>query len=213
MNLDELISALSENAKDRFQIESPNDYSRIFLELTKDRLYQKKILRIQRIINSSDNKISTWKTLLFVELEKVEELKYALEWAALVKDSLLDPETADLYLFIIFENDVLNLERSLRIETSEQYCRKYVQRPNETVDELIERTFLGKIEGGKQSLLTTDPVNNALILTGNKSEWFTKEEQNNWKEIFLSSYTGFGLRSSRGESIWAPTRLKPRAAG
>lgn len=38
-----------------------------------------------------------------------------------------------------------------------------------------------------------DPLNKALSITSSSFEWFTKEEQKKWKEVFLSRYTGSDL--------------------
>jgi len=191
MKIKEFSTAITESIKDRFHKDS-NDYKEFF-ELVGDELPQKKLIRIQRIVNEGEEKLSTWKTILIVELENREKLKYALRWAALVKDSLLDPETADLYLFIFFEKDDISLEHSLWIELTEQFCRKYVQRPDETAEQLIDRSFLRKIEGSSKKTIDIDPLNNALSLTSSGFAWFTKEEQKKWKNVFLSAYIGSDL--------------------
>ena len=149
-------------------------------------------MRIQRIVDKEAQKICTWKTLLLLELKNQDKLKQALEWAALVKESLLDPETADLYLFICFERE-LAIGHCLRIESTEQFCRKYVQRPKESAEKLIERSFLNRLEESSQELIDIDPLNKALSSTGKDFQWFTKEERVKWKKIFLSSYTGGDL--------------------
>ena len=191
MKTEELISSITESITDRFYIEDATDFSNMLLDLTENKHLQKSIMRIQRIQKHSE--LATWKTMLIVELKSNEELKNALEWTASVKDALLDPETADLYLFIIFEKDDIKLEQSLRIEATEQFCRKYVQRPNKSANELIERTFLSKLKDTKQGIKRIDPLNNALALTEKNNEWFTKEEQQDWKKLLLSNNTGYEL--------------------
>lgn len=191
MKTEEFSTAIIASIKDRFYKDS-NDYKE-FLELVGDELPQKKLIRIQRIVNEGKEKLNTWKTILIVELENKEKLKYALRWASLVKDSLLDPETADLYLFIFFKKNNISLEHSLRIELTEQFCRKYVQRPDETAEQLIDRSFLRKIEDSSKKTIDIDPLYTALSLTSSSFEWFTKEEQKKWKNVFLSAYIGSDL--------------------
>ena len=174
MKIEEFYRAIIESIKDQFLLENSNDYSKELLDLVGDELPQKKLMRIQRVTDVSKKLISTWKTILIVELESKEKLKHALQWVALVKESLLDPETADLYLFIFFEKDEISLEYSLWIELTEQFCRKYVQRPYETTEQLIDRSFLRKIEGSSKKTIDIDPLNNALSLTSSNFEWFTK---------------------------------------
>ena len=193
MKIEEFYRAIIESIKDQFHIENSNDYSKELLDLVGDELPQKKLIRIQRVTDVSKKLISTWKTILIVELESKEKLKCALQWVALVKESLLDPETADLYLFIFFEKDEISLEHSLWIELTEQFCRKYVQRPDETAEQLIDRSFLRKIEGSSKKTIDIDPLYNALSLTSSSFEWFTKEEQKKWKNVFLSAYIGSDL--------------------
>lgn len=193
MKIEELISSITESLTDRFQIEKATDFSSMLLELAENKHLQKSIMRIQRIPKNNELQLATWKTLLIVELRNMEELKDALEWTALVKDTLLDPDTADLYLFISSEKDEISLEQSLRIESTEQFCRKYVQRPDETFERLIERTFLQKIEDSSKKTIDIDPLYNALSLTSSSFKWFTKEEQKKWKNVFLSAYIGSDL--------------------
>lgn len=193
MKTEELILSITESITDRFYIEDATDFSNMLLDLTENKHLQKSIMRIQRIKKQSETQLVTWKTMLIIELKSNEELKNALEWTASVKDALLDPETADLYLFIIFKNDDIKLDQSLRIEATEQFCRKYVQRPNKSANELIERTFLSRLKDTKQGVKSIDPLNNALALTEKNNKWFTKEEQQDWKKLLLSNNTGYEL--------------------
>ena len=193
MKIEKFSTTIIDIIKDRFQIEDFNGYSNELLKLAGDEFSKKKLMRIQRIVDDGEKRLNTWKTLIIVEVENKDKIKHTLEWAALVKDSLLDPETADLYLFIFFKKDDISLEHSLRIELTEQFCRKYVQRPDETEEQLIDRSFLRKIEGSSKKTIDIDPLNNALSLTSSSFEWFTKEEQKKWKNVFLSAYIGSDL--------------------
>lgn len=191
MKIEELTIEIYRSLNDRFFIEDDYTTLKRFLELAENFKFQNEVMRIHRI--PKENKLVRCKTILIAELKEISELKDVLHWTASVKDILLDPESSDLYLFVIFETDDITLEESLRIESTEQFCRKYVQRPNKTVNEFIERTFLSRINSTKQDAEHIDPLNNALLLTGKNNKWFTKEEQLKWKNLLLSNKTGYDL--------------------
>ncbi|OFY86404.1 MAG: hypothetical protein A3F72_11435 [Bacteroidetes bacterium RIFCSPLOWO2_12_FULL_35_15] len=192
MKIEELKKSIDDYIKDRFQLETAEGISNLFCSLDEKNLAKKSILRIQRIKQNENGNTSNWKTLLIVEIQNKEEIQYALEWSAIVKDALLDPETADLYLFIVFEKDKadISIEECYNIESSEQYCRKYVQRPDKTPLELIERTFLSKLEDAEQEADAVDPINSVMAATAEKHPWFTDEEQKKWRTALLSDNSG-----------------------
>lgn len=191
MKIEELKIEIYRSLNDRFFVEDDCTTLKRFLELAENFKFQNEVIRIHRI--PKENKLVRCKTILIAELKEISELKDVLHWTASVKDILLDPESSDLYLFVIFETDDITLEESLRIESTEQFCRKYVQRPNKTVNEFIERTFLSRINSTKQDAEHIDPLNNALLLTEKNNKWFTKEEQLKWKNLLLSNKTGYDL--------------------
>ncbi|WP_299762382.1 ABC-three component system middle component 1 [uncultured Pontibacter sp.] len=191
MKIEELKYTIINEIKDRYLIETESKFSTELQELAIDNL-RKDVLRIQRLSDSNEQNLSTWKTLLIVNLVDKTDLKCALKWASMVQDSLLDPETADLYLFLFF-NEPLTQESCLRIESTEQFCRKYVLRPNETLEQLLERSFLSKLENSRQELIELDPLHNAFLYTGSKYAWFDADEQTKWKDAFLSNLTGGDL--------------------
>ena len=130
---------------DSFYEIQQNEFSEELLSYAPDELIHKNVIRIQRNNKNTEFKTDNWKTLLIVELEEQSKLKMALDWVVSVKDSLLDPQTSDIYLFLTFSSEV-NVEECLRIESTEQFCRKYVQLPEEDVAEFVNRTFLQKLK-------------------------------------------------------------------
>lgn len=81
-----------------------------------------------------------FRTVLVAHADSLHASAAALHWAADVRDALPEPATADIYLFL--EIASASLEDCLRLEADDQYCRKYVRRPEESGEEFLKRTFL-----------------------------------------------------------------------
>lgn len=161
-----------------------NESSDELFSYASDDLISKKIIRFQRNSEISKYKTDYWKTLLIVELEDQNSLKMALDWVVLAKESLLDPETADIYLFLVFNSEV-SVEDCLRIEATEQFCRKYVLLPNECISEFVNRTFLQRFDDSSATIEGKDPLENAFSETAEIHSWLTIEKQKKWKNAFL----------------------------
>ncbi|MBJ6120063.1 hypothetical protein JAO76_17790 [Pontibacter sp. BT310] len=189
MKVEEVKNAILEVVKDHYIVEDPSLISCDLQNILSEDAIKRAVIRIQRRINSAVPMLNTWKTLLIVELKTSSDLKLALKWTSVVQDSLLDPETSDLYLFIAFTEPTA-LESCLRVESTEQFCRKYVLRPNESPQELLDRSFLCRLESTSQELIGLDPLYNALLDTSSDHIWFDAKEQNRWKVAFLSNLTG-----------------------
>lgn len=185
----EFTEYISSNIQDRFTI-FYDEVSKEILSLSPEELSKKNIMRLKRINNPLE--INNRKTILLVCLENIEQLTYVLKWASIAKEILLDPESADLYLFICFNNEITS-EMCIRIESTDQFCRKYVLRPSETYDQFLERTFLAKPNSSGQELLSTDPLLKAFSLVEEDYDWFSSKEQNRWKSSLLSGLTGSDL--------------------
>ncbi|MCK5580006.1 MAG: hypothetical protein KAJ18_01890 [Candidatus Omnitrophica bacterium] len=185
MNLDNIKSEICTLIKDRFNLEEDNDFKNELLSLADKELTNKEILRIKRVGVEIDN----WKTLILVEIEAKDEiyikseLKKAISWIASVKESLLGAENTDLYLFLAFNGEV-DSEECLRIESTEQFCRKYVLLPNEDISEFLNRTFFQKFIMS-ESEIGGDPLEKAFSRTSKDYEWLTSEIQKTWKKAFF----------------------------
>ena len=176
-----------------FQIQPDEGFSKKLEEIKPRELTDVATLRIQRLPNSEITMLSfdTWRTVLVTVLANKDQVRHALRWAALVKDVLLDPESSDLYLFIAFENQAdLTIESCIHLESTEQFCRKYVLRPEETPEQLVERTFLAPLISSSMNTRVSDPLIAAFSNTGSQHTWFNTAEQNRWQKIFLSGKKG-----------------------
>ncbi|MFH1128133.1 MAG: ABC-three component system middle component 1 [Candidatus Omnitrophota bacterium] len=168
---------------DSFYIIQQDELIEELLSYAPDELIHKKVMRIQRNNKNTKYKTDNLKTLLIVELEDQSYLKMTLDWVVLVKESLLDPQTADIYLFLIFSSDV-SIEECLRIESTEQFCRKYVLLPNEDISEFVNRTFLQRLINTTDTIEGKDPLESAFLKTSEKHNWLTPEMQETWKKAF-----------------------------
>lgn len=192
MNLDGIKSKIIDTIDGRFELQK-NDYIiNELLSLAGDDITHKEILRIKR----HGILVDSWKTLVLIEIDAPEcdakiELKKSITWLSLVKESLLGNENSDLYLFLAFTREV-STEECLRIESTEQFCRKYVLLPGEDISGFVNRTFLQKLVDTTHTPVDKDPLERAFSETSAKHDWLTTEIQENWKKAF-SDCTGNDL--------------------
>lgn len=185
MKFDGIKSKICEMINDCFEFEINPNYENELLSLADEDLKHKEILRIKRL----GIKVDSWKTLVLIEIESDDEnnikveLKKAISWLALVKESLLGAESTDLYLFLAF-NSKVNIEECLRIESTEQFCRKYVLLPNEEIPDFVNRTFLQKLLNSTDTIKGEDPLERAFSETVAQHSWLTPEIQKRWKKAF-----------------------------
>lgn len=113
-----------------------------------------------------------------------------------------------MYLIILPQDYELTIDECINIESSEKFCRKFVLRPLETIDELLGRTFLIPIssagpEGGIQ-----DPLTLALKEIQNAIPLFDEKEQTQWKKLLLTVSNGQELV----DKIFNNDSVKPNEA-
>lgn len=191
MSFEEFILVIENSFQDRFKKDSDNNMVSIIEELASDVVKNKKAFRITRIRSQDSGK---FRTILLVGIDEKKNLKESMEWAGLTRDLLLNPELSDLYLFIYFPEELLqSINECLRIEATEEICRKYVIRPNETGEDFIKRTFLMPLIVSDGKTLGADPLLNAFNEVEKNFPWFTDLEKENWKKAFLSGSTGADL--------------------
>ncbi|WP_312071889.1 ABC-three component system middle component 1 [Anaerotignum propionicum] len=185
MKLNKIKSEICGMVNDRFELKNNAEFEEELLFLSDEDLTQKDILRIKRL----GIEVDTWKTILLIEIEagdekkRKEELKKAISWLALVKESLLGDENIDLYLFLAFSGKI-SIEECLRIEATEQFCRKYVLMPKEEISDFLNRTFLQKLVNSTETIGCEDPLERAFSKTAALYSWLTPEIQKKWKKYF-----------------------------
>ena len=156
-------------------------------------LYEKiQIIRIRRKKASN----ARMKTLVLADIsdcygEIKKQLKDILNAVADIKDSVPNTENIDVYLFLALPDSV-DREECIRIESTEQLCRKYVLMPDESVSDLLARSILSPIVENRESVDGREPVMRAFANVRESNEWLSDELQDKWKKAF-ESYTGIEL--------------------
>lgn len=191
MTFQEFNHYLNELIQVRFKILNEDSLVSKMLSIASENLNDKSVIRFCREA-SSNEAIYHFKTLLVVGIES-GNLKDALEWAALSKDLLLDPETSDIYLFVYWNGNKPSIEECLRIESSEDFCRKFVLHPNETKESFVERTFITKVDTPIPLDLGQDPLLSAFSVLEQEFVWFNAEEKVKWRDAFSSGSSSFEL--------------------
>ncbi|MEO6734607.1 MAG: ABC-three component system middle component 1 [Ferruginibacter sp.] len=193
MTFDQFTAHINDNIESRFSNENQNDIKSEMMSLASEKIADRQVLRFCRL--STLEALDThWKTLLIVGITSDSNLREALQWVALCKELLLDPGTADLYLFIIWTGENKpSIEECLRIEASEDFCRKFVLRPNETNESFIERTFITKVDIPTPVDLGQDPLISAFSGLEEQFAWFDDDEKAKWREAFNSGNSSFDL--------------------
>jgi|GEM_PF-1672818 len=187
VNPTEILKQLLVTVQERYSLQEDLGQSDGFKTLFPGEKENVHVLRLKR----KDAPLASWKTLLFVFEADQRIMPQCFTWAASVQEELLNNESSDLYLFIIPKaSDRIPIENCIYIESSDQFCRKYVMRPEETFLDLINRTFLYQTQHNTQINEISDPLIAALDKTGNSLMTFTPEEQNVWKNILLSEKPG-----------------------
>jgi hypothetical protein len=193
MNFKEFTTFINQSLESRFSFEEPNKYSREIESLASENLLEKKVFRFYRK-HSSNERNEYCKTLLMAGIKESNTLKDVLEWTALSKDLLLDPETSDIYLFIFWDGENKpSLEKCLQIEATEDFCRKFVLRPDEDEISFIDRTFIRKLDKSIPVDLGADPLLSTFSEIGNQFSWFDEKEQKKWQLAFSSGLAGNDL--------------------
>lgn len=187
MVTEDLIAAILVRAEGRFIVQADGADIRELLELAPADLADRNVFRLRRC--NSDH--AGWRTLLMVSLESEQQLPLAHTWAADTRDRLLEPETSDLYMILSVDGLVDN--DGACIEANEQFCRKYVSRMEENVEEFLDRTFLGPVIAKSDGEALIDPFVAALLQTSMLHDWLDSDKQEAWHRTLLSGKTGSDL--------------------
>src|ERR1035437_5561527 len=116
MDIENFVRLLGNKLNDRYEILDDNDDQEFDREFPA--FSRKAILRIRRKSYSAHENhglIAYGKTLLIAELSTQEEIHISNSWAANVKNQLIDPQTSDVYLFVLMNNETFNLESRLAV--------------------------------------------------------------------------------------------------
>jgi len=182
ISIESVVNAISARAHGRFIVSSDDD-TPLFSSLDSE---NNGICRLKRI-----GAPSGCRTILIASLaSRSESLQCALRWAADVREQLPEPETADLYMFLLIEN--VSFEDAGRIEADDQFCQKVVLRPEEKVNEFLDRTFLSALTFDGETGMIGDPLQTALHSMADKHPW-TGAHLPAWRALLLSGKSGSEL--------------------
>ena len=188
-NIQQLVEAFKDKALIKYLISDDDAFSLNLLEFAPVQLTEIGILRLKRNLNRTNN----WKTLIIVLLDSVAEFPIAFQWVAAIKEELLDPESSDLYFIGAVKDNQISPELCTNIESGEQFCRKYILRPGETISDFLDRTFLANLIESKVEDELVDPLYMAIQLTAKRLPTFTAYQQEYWRDILLSGNSGAEL--------------------
>jgi hypothetical protein len=193
MKINDLTTTLHNYLQSRYRSEENSKILEALKSVSPPELEDKTLFRIQRAYYPNIENLY-WKTLLVVGINHKEQLKHAITWTATVKDLLLNPESSDLYLFLCWKEEIQpSLDECLRIEATEEFCRKFVVRPNEDCESLIDRTFIKTIDNSSQNITGSDPLVTALSDVEKEYPWLNHAEQQKWRDAFNSGMSGIEL--------------------
>ncbi|WP_110689419.1 ABC-three component system middle component 1 [Salinicola endophyticus] len=187
MTLQQLAAAISQRAEGRYEVHVANAMDLPGVEQTSE------ILRLKR---SCIDKAG-WRTVLLIELQS-SAVQEAHQWAADVRDVLPEPETSDLYMFLLI-SDVTN-DAAMRIETDDRFCRKIVARQSEDVMDFLDRTFLAALDPPGNVETLSDPLVSALKSLSDDLPW-TVPYISAWKTELLSNTSGADVVRALSDSL------------
>ncbi|NIF28913.1 hypothetical protein F3J44_21345 [Pantoea sp. Tr-811] len=178
LTLQEVASAIIQRVEGRYDV-CPRDVTELMLPEVD---YNSQVLRLKR----SHNERAGWRTVLLIELP-LTALQAANQWAADVRDVLPEPETADLYMFLMISD--IAKDDAARIETDDRFCRKIVVREFETAGDFLNRTFLAALDPAGDIETLSDPLVSALSTLSNAHPWSAPHIAT-WKAELLTNQNG-----------------------
>ncbi|MFU3684665.1 ABC-three component system middle component 1 [Pseudomonas aeruginosa] len=187
MTLQQLAAAISQRSEGRYEVQLADEMELPEVE------HASLILRLKRARIEK----AGWRTVLLIELPS-HLAQEAHQWAASVRDVLPEPETSDLFMFIILQE--ATHDEAIRIETDDRFCRKVVARQQETPMEFLDRTFLAALDPPGNVETLSDPLVAALQALSSAQSW-TRDHIDFWKTELLSTTNGADVARSLRASM------------
>ncbi|GAB7558422.1 hypothetical protein nrt1_26170 [Pseudomonas aeruginosa] len=187
MTLQQLAAALSQRSEGRYEVKLADEMELPEVE------HASLILRLKRARIEK----AGWRTVLLIELPS-HLAQEAHQWAASIRDVLPEPETSDLFMFIILQE--ATHDEAIRIETDDRFCRKVVARQQETPMEFLDRTFLAALDPPGNVETLSDPLVAALQALSSAQSW-TRDHIDFWKTELLSTTNGADVARSLRASM------------
>jgi hypothetical protein len=191
MEINSIIDNFIQKAAGKYRV-AQDDNSPEFRWPIASQDWQRTVLTLNRLARTD----AFARTVLVASGSSDAELEEVYKWCAYVKGNLLDPETADLYLFLVYNEPIPELEVCLQVEANELYCRKFVLRPQERFDDLLNRSFLSEPAASTVGQERSEPLKQALLETAVNFPWLNGGEMERWRQILLADGSGNELSTS-----------------
>lgn len=134
--IQELVTAITKRAKGRYEVHFPDVDEMVSPSID----IGMTAIQLRRINREN----AGWRTVLITAFpSNVDNIQSAFRWAADIRDILAEPQTADLYMFMLI--DGVESEDAARFETDDRFCRKVVLRKQEDIDSFLDRSFLASL--------------------------------------------------------------------
>jgi hypothetical protein len=180
IGITEVVSAIRQRADGRYEV-SPSETVGLVSPLAE---IEYQTIQLKRVNRES----AGWRTVLIAAFPfEALKIQGAFRWAADVRDMLPEPQTADLYMFLLIED--IASEDAARLEADDRFCRKVVAREQEDVSSFLDRSFLAALAPAGSSDGITDPLLAALESLKKAQSW-VKPHIPEWHGLLLSGMTG-----------------------
>ncbi|QXW42683.1 ABC-three component system middle component 1 [Pseudomonas amygdali] len=180
LTIDQVVTAILARAENRYEVHFPSAS-----EVAGPWADIKSIaVQLKRLNRES----AGWRTVLITELSyESRKVQDAFRWAADVRDNLAEPQTADLYMFMLIEE--IASEDAARLETDDRFCRKVVVREDENVESFLDRSFLATLSPSGSLESISDPLLGSLSTLGLTHSWVVPHLEA-WRDLLLSGKSG-----------------------
>lgn len=180
LTIQEMVTAISKRAEDRYQVSLSDTFELALLSNEIDST----TVQLKRLNRES----AGWRTVLIAAFPfDPAKIQDAFRWAADVRDMLAEPQTVDLYMFMLIEG--IASEDAARLETDDRFCRKIVVREQEGIDSFLNRTFLATLSPTSSSDNINDPLLSSLSALVRSHSW-VEPHRDTWRELLLSEKSG-----------------------
>lgn len=180
IEVSELVSAIRLRAEKRYEVSDPKavDLAAPLAD------FPFEIIQLKRVNQDG----AGWRTVLIATFPlDLANIQRAFRWAADVRDMLPEPQTADLYMFLLIQG--VDAEDAARLETDDRFCRKVVAREKEDVSSFLDRSFLAALAPAGSSDGISDPLLAALEALKKTHSW-VEPHLPQWHELLLSGKAG-----------------------
>lgn len=180
ITISEMVEAISNRAEGRYDVSYANS-----VELS---LPSAEIATAGMQLKRVNQENAGWRTVLIAAFPyDVAKIQGAFRWAADVRDMLPEPQTADLYMFMLIEG--VASEDAARLETDDRFCRKVVVREDEDAGSFLDRSFLATLSIPGSSDSISDPLSASLGALVLAHAW-VEPHRDTWRDLLLSGKSG-----------------------